>query len=58
MRSNQALVRPGRLQHPDPHTLLSDLHKLLSDLHKLLVEFVAGTRREPGCEHDSLLEDR
>ena len=25
---------------------------------KLLVEFVAGARKEPGCKHISLLEDR
>jgi hypothetical protein len=28
------------------------------DLRKLLVEFVAGARKEPGCKHTSLLEDR
>jgi quinol monooxygenase YgiN len=28
------------------------------DLRKLLVEFVAGARKEPGCKHYSLLEDR
>ena len=28
------------------------------DLRKLLVDFVAGARKEPGCKHYSLLEDR
>jgi quinol monooxygenase YgiN len=28
------------------------------DKRKLLVEFVAGARKEPGCKHYSLLEDR
>jgi quinol monooxygenase YgiN len=28
------------------------------DLRKLLVEFVAGARKEAGCKHYSLLEDR
>jgi quinol monooxygenase YgiN len=28
------------------------------DGRKLLVEFVAGARKEPGCKHYSLLEDR
>jgi quinol monooxygenase YgiN len=28
------------------------------DLRNLLVEFVAGARKEPGCKHYSLLEDR
>ena len=28
------------------------------DLRQLLVDFVAGTRKEPGCKHYSLLEDR
>jgi quinol monooxygenase YgiN len=28
------------------------------DLRKLLVDFVGGARKEPGCKHYSLLEDR
>jgi quinol monooxygenase YgiN len=28
------------------------------DLRKLLVDFVASARKEPGCKHYSLLEDR
>ncbi|MGB7972741.1 MAG: putative quinol monooxygenase [Roseiarcus sp.] len=28
------------------------------DLRKLLLDFVAGARKEPGCKHYSLLEDR
>jgi quinol monooxygenase YgiN len=28
------------------------------DLRKLLVDFVAGARKEPGCKHYLLLEDR
>jgi quinol monooxygenase YgiN len=30
----------------------------VEDLRKLLVEFVAGARKEPGCKHYSLLQDR
>jgi hypothetical protein len=42
-------------RHPQPKAVSTVRRK---DLRKLLAELVAGTRKEPGREHSSVLEDR
>ena len=46
---------------PDPLVVIAELvskPERADDLRTILVAFVEGARKEPGCEHYTLLEDR